>query len=141
MNLKQLKDKLLQNPEVKNEFERYDLAFIISERIIDARVKAKMTQQQLAKKINTKQSGIARAENGTKLPSLSFLQKIATALNISINELIMPINIINGFETNTISEKQYSIQLESNYFDNFLIVKTDNQNQTTSLNKQYLFFK
>jgi transcriptional regulator with XRE-family HTH domain len=141
MNLKQLKNKLLQNPEVKSEFEKYDLAFVISERIIDARVKAKMTQQELAKKVNTKQSGIARAENGTRLPSLSFLQKIAIALDTSIDELIKPTNTINSFETNTISESQYSIQLKPNYFDNFLI-KTDNQNQTTLSDKQHiLFFK
>ena len=40
-----------------------------------------MTQKQLAEKIGTKQSNIARLESGNYNPSYQFLQKIAGALD------------------------------------------------------------
>jgi DNA-binding XRE family transcriptional regulator len=42
------------------------------------------TQAQLAEMVGTRQPSIARLENGSSVPSLSFLQKIATALNAKI---------------------------------------------------------
>jgi len=43
-----------------------------------------LTQAQLAEMVGTRQPSIARLENGSSSPSLSFLQKIATALNAKI---------------------------------------------------------
>lgn len=43
-----------------------------------------MTQAELAEKVGTQQPSIARLENGTKSPSLSFLNKVAKALNARI---------------------------------------------------------
>jgi DNA-binding XRE family transcriptional regulator len=43
-----------------------------------------LTQTQLAEMIGTRQPSIARLENGSSKPSLSFLQKIATALDAKI---------------------------------------------------------
>jgi len=43
-----------------------------------------LTQAQLAALVGTRQPSIARLENGSSKPSLSFLQKIATALNARI---------------------------------------------------------
>ncbi len=40
-----------------------------------------LTQAQLAKKVGTKQPSIARLENGSSLPSISFLTKLADALD------------------------------------------------------------
>ncbi len=40
-----------------------------------------MTQKQLAEKIGTKQSNIARLESGNYNPSYQFLQKVAGALD------------------------------------------------------------
>ena len=79
-NLKELKQELFKNKEFKKEYNRYDLAFEIGEMVIDARVKLGMTQEGLAKKAETQQPSIARLENGSKLPSLSFLEKIARAM-------------------------------------------------------------
>jgi transcriptional regulator with XRE-family HTH domain len=79
MTLTGLKKKLLKDSKFKKEYERYDLPFEISELVIDARISAGLTQAKLARKIKTKQPAIARLENGTTLPSLSFLEKIANA--------------------------------------------------------------
>jgi transcriptional regulator with XRE-family HTH domain len=43
-----------------------------------------LTQAQLAEMVGTRQPSIARLENGSSFPSLSFLQKVATALNAKI---------------------------------------------------------
>lgn len=85
MNLKEFRKKLLSNPKFKKEFDNQnDLAFEISEMIINNRIKRGMTQEKLAKMVKTKQSSIARLESGKYLPSLSFLQKIAKILNADL---------------------------------------------------------
>jgi DNA-binding XRE family transcriptional regulator len=43
-----------------------------------------LTQVELALMVGTQQPSIARLENGTSLPSLSFLQKVAAALQAKI---------------------------------------------------------
>ena len=43
-----------------------------------------LTQTQLAEMVGTRQPSIARLENGSSKPSLSFLNKIAAALNAKI---------------------------------------------------------
>jgi DNA-binding XRE family transcriptional regulator len=48
------------------------------------RIQRGLTQTQLAEMIGTRQPSIARLENGSSKPSLSFLQKIATALDAKI---------------------------------------------------------
>jgi len=80
MNLEEYEQKALRNPEFRKEYERYDLAFEIGHMVLEARIKKGLTQTQLAERIKTRQSSIARLENGQKLPSLSFLEKIAQAL-------------------------------------------------------------
>ena len=43
-----------------------------------------LTQAQLAEMVGTRQPSIARLEKGSSTPSLTFLNKIATALNAKI---------------------------------------------------------
>lgn len=81
MKLKEFKKELLKDKKIRKEFERFDLAFEISQMLIEARVLKGVTQVKLARMIETQQSSIARAESGNSLPSLRFLQKIAKAFN------------------------------------------------------------
>lgn len=48
------------------------------------RMQRGLTQAQLAELVGTRQPSIARLENGTSTPSLSFLNKIAAALEAKI---------------------------------------------------------
>ncbi len=43
-----------------------------------------LTQTQLAELVGTRQPSIARLENGTSQPSLTFLNKVAHALNAKV---------------------------------------------------------
>jgi DNA-binding XRE family transcriptional regulator len=53
-----------------------------------------ITQAQLAEMVGTRQPSIARLENGSSQPSISFLNKIAVALNAKIEvKLVAEINI------------------------------------------------
>lgn len=79
MNHSEFRKKLLGREEFRKEYEKLDLAFEISKMLIRARIIKGLTQEQLADLIKTKQSGIARLENGTNLPSLRLLEKIAKA--------------------------------------------------------------
>lgn len=80
MDLDQLEKKLLKNKKIKKEFEKYDLAYEVSQMLLEARIIKGITQEKLAELAHTKQSGIARAERGSALPKLSFLNKLAIAL-------------------------------------------------------------
>lgn len=62
----------------------YDLAFEIGQTIIDARIKRGLTQAKLARKAKTKQPAIARLESSTRLPSLTFLKRVADAMRMDI---------------------------------------------------------
>ena len=62
--------------ENRDEFEEKAQYFVISEMLREARKEAKMTQEQLAKKIGTKKSYISRLENGKCDIQLSTLYKI-----------------------------------------------------------------
>jgi transcriptional regulator with XRE-family HTH domain len=84
MEWKDIKEELLQDKKLREAYEKIDLAHSIGKMITDARITRRLTQQALAKLVGTKQPSIARIEKGSYLPSLSFLEKIAEALNTQL---------------------------------------------------------
>lgn len=54
------------------------------------RIQRGLTQAQLAEMVGTRQPSIARLENGSSVPSLSFLDRIAKALDARIELHIVP---------------------------------------------------
>ena len=50
-----------------------------------------LTQAQLAEMVGTRQPSIARLENGSSTPSLSFLTRIADALDAKIEFKLIPV--------------------------------------------------
>lgn len=81
-----LADKL-KDPEFKAEYDRQEPEFAVIKAILKARMEKGITQKELAEKVGTKQSAIARLESGNANPSIGFLQKVAGALgtNLQIN--------------------------------------------------------
>lgn len=82
---KQLKSELLQSKAVKNEYDRLTPRYKAISVLISARTKKGITQKELAQKIGTKQSAIARFEAGIVNPSLGFLEKIAGVMGYRVN--------------------------------------------------------
>ncbi|MDA1316724.1 MAG: helix-turn-helix transcriptional regulator [bacterium] len=75
------KKELLKDKEVLAEYNRLGPEFEIIQMILDARKQKGITQKELAEKMGTKQSAIARLEAGNANPSIGFLQKLARALD------------------------------------------------------------
>jgi len=78
------KQKLLKDPEFKKLYEEFQPEFEIAKSIIRARIEQKITQKELARKMNTTQSVISRVEQAKTSPSLSFLKRLAAALNTTL---------------------------------------------------------
>ncbi|MCD6232964.1 helix-turn-helix domain-containing protein [bacterium] len=80
-NYKQFKRKLLKDREIKNAYEKLVPEFALIEMIIKKRIEKGLTQKELARKVGTKQSAVSRLESGTYNPTISFLKKVAEALD------------------------------------------------------------
>lgn len=78
------KQELMKNPAFRKEYEATRVEFEIARAIIRARTKKGLTQAQLAKKVKTRQSVISRVERANTTPSLSFLKRLAAALNTTL---------------------------------------------------------
>lgn len=79
------KKELMKNPAFRKEYEATRLEFEIARAVIRARIEKGLTQAQLAKKVKTRQSVISRLERANTTPSLSFLKRLASALNASLH--------------------------------------------------------
>lgn len=77
---KEVKKELFKDKVVYKEYKRLEPKYRLISRLIGARLKKGLTQGELARKLGTKQSAIARLESGNFNPTLEFLQKIADAL-------------------------------------------------------------
>ncbi len=76
---KDLHKKWMKNPKYKAEYKKLAPEFELAKAIIEARTKAGLTQAQLAKRMKTTQSVIARLEGGRVNPSTITLARIAKA--------------------------------------------------------------
>ncbi len=83
-NFSTLKSELLKDKEIRQTYDDLSAEFKIAELIIQKRLEQGMTQAELAKKVGTKQSAISRLESGNSNPSISFLEKVAKALNLHL---------------------------------------------------------
>lgn len=77
--LADLKKRWMRDPEFRKEYEKADEEFAVIEALIRARTKARLSQSELARRIGTTQSAVARLEGGGVSPSLSTLRKYAEA--------------------------------------------------------------
>lgn len=72
------------------EFVAESLELEAGYQIARLRIQRGLTQLQLAEMVGTRQSSIARLENGNSVPSISFLERIAKAMDARIELHIVP---------------------------------------------------
>lgn len=72
----EVKARLLADPAVRAAYDALDPAY----QIASLRIRAGLTQAQLAELVGTKQSSIARLESGRQQPTIQFLRKLGAAL-------------------------------------------------------------
>ena len=74
-----VKKKMLADPKVREAYAALDEEFNLARELIAARIRAGLTQAELAKRMGTTQSAIARLESGARLPSVKTLLRFAKA--------------------------------------------------------------
>lgn len=76
-------ERLLKDPEIRLHYEEERTKTLIAMAVKAVRTRAKLTQAELADKIGTTQSVVARleGEGDLRIPSLAFLARIAAACN------------------------------------------------------------
>ncbi|MCX6793621.1 MAG: helix-turn-helix transcriptional regulator [Candidatus Gottesmanbacteria bacterium] len=82
--LEKLKADLMKDPEFRREYERLEPEFQIASQMIGARIKKKMSQEELARRAHTGQAVISRLEGMNAHPSISLLSRVAQALGTKI---------------------------------------------------------
>jgi len=84
-----LKKELLTDAEFLKEYKSLEEEFSVASTLIDARRNAGLSQEQVAAKMGTTQSVVARIESGRPLPSLRTLMRYAAAVGRKL-EIRMP---------------------------------------------------
>ena len=74
------KKRMLKDPKVKAEYDALEEEFALASELIGARARAKLSQEEVARRMGTSQSAVARMESGRTLPSTSSLVKYAKAV-------------------------------------------------------------
>ena len=77
--LADLKARILANPEARADYDVQAPEFELARELITARTRAGLTQSELAERMHTTQSTIARLESGRTLPSMRTLERYAAA--------------------------------------------------------------
>jgi transcriptional regulator with XRE-family HTH domain len=78
-SLVELKKRMLKNPEVRREYDALEEEFALAAEVAKARIRAGLSQAQLARRMKTTQSTIARLESGRGKPSTRTLDRFAKA--------------------------------------------------------------
>ena len=88
--LKDLKARLMEDPESREEYARVDEEYALIEVLVRARAAAKLTQAELARRLGTTQSAVARLEGGRVSPSLATLRHYAEATGTRLTVGLVP---------------------------------------------------
>jgi ribosome-binding protein aMBF1 (putative translation factor) len=80
----EFKIRMLADPKVRHEYEALAPEFEIALELLRARKRSGLSQIELAHRMNTSQSAIARLESGQTLPSTKTLLRFAEATGSKI---------------------------------------------------------
>ena len=81
----ELKAKWMKEPGFRSAYDALADEFALAEQVVRARLKAGLTQAELAKRMGTTQSAIARLEAGRTDAKMSTLRKLAKATGARLN--------------------------------------------------------
>jgi ribosome-binding protein aMBF1 (putative translation factor) len=80
----EIKAELLADPAVRAEYDALAPEFEFSSELLRARLRSGLSQAELAARMGTSQSAIARLESGQTLPSTKTLLRFAQATNSKV---------------------------------------------------------
>ena len=79
-----------KDPEYMREYDALEEEFALASAVIGARAHADLTQEELAARMGTSQSAIARLESGRSRPSTTTLAKLAAATGTKLRVSFVP---------------------------------------------------
>jgi transcriptional regulator with XRE-family HTH domain len=85
-----LKKRWMKEPGFKEGYDALAEEFALASMLIQARAKARLSQEELAERMGTSQSTIARLESGAAKPSLSTLERFAKATGTRVRVSLVP---------------------------------------------------
>jgi ribosome-binding protein aMBF1 (putative translation factor) len=80
-----------KDPEFMKEYDALEEEFARAQLVIGARVHADLSQAELAERMGTSQSAIARLESGRIKPSTRTLEKLAAATGMRLRIVLEPV--------------------------------------------------
>jgi DNA-binding XRE family transcriptional regulator len=83
--LSALKNELMTDQVFKNEYESLEQEFNFAAKMIEVRLQERLSQEQVASRMGTTQSVVARIESGRPLPSLRTLMRYAAAVGRTLD--------------------------------------------------------
>jgi ribosome-binding protein aMBF1 (putative translation factor) len=89
-SLANLRSKLLTNPDVKAEYDRLGPIFAVVGEMIEARQEAGLTQAEVASRMGTTQSVVARLETARHMPTFDLVARYAAAIGRRIDVHLVP---------------------------------------------------
>jgi ribosome-binding protein aMBF1 (putative translation factor) len=78
--LKALKSEMLADAAVRAEYEAQASEFALARELIAARARAGLSQAEVAERMGTTQSVVARLESGKRMPSMRTVERFAQAV-------------------------------------------------------------
>lgn len=87
---KVLFDEWRKDPEYVAAYDALEEEFALASALIGARTHAGLTQEELAERMGTSQSAIARLESGRSRPSTTTLAKLAAATGTKLRVSFVP---------------------------------------------------
>lgn len=88
-------DEWRKDPEFMKEYDALEEEFARAKMVIDARAHADLSQAELAERMGTSQSAIARLESGRFKPSTRTLEKLAAATGMRLRIVLEPAKAAN----------------------------------------------
>ena len=80
MKYSQLKNELLNNPKIKDEYDALEPEYQLIRAMIECREELNLSQQELANITGINRTDISKLENGNANPSLKTIKRIADGL-------------------------------------------------------------
>ena len=88
--ISKLKKKWMKEAGFREGYDALEGEFALASMLIEARTNANLSQAELAKRMGTSQSTIARLEGGSARPSFSTLERFAAATGMRVRVSLEP---------------------------------------------------
>lgn len=85
-----LKAKTQGDPQLQAAYNALRPAFDVARQLVAARNRAGLSQSEVARRMGTAQSTVARLESGKSLPAMNSLQRYATAIGHTLQVRLVP---------------------------------------------------